>query len=99
MNNLHDSYNDGNTIVQQAAQEKSAKNLNFLIDLAIIAIVAKDTKSMKDEPQTFNKAWSHANLEQNRKWQENSQKEFSDKNTCRCEGKNLKDLCLQIISV
>ena len=51
--------NDASKIIKDAAQEKSAKdNLIFLIDLAI---VAGDTKPIKDEPQIFNEAWDHPN--------------------------------------
>ena len=42
--------------------KNSIKPLNkfkFLIDLASIVMVAKDTKSTKDEHQTFNKAWNY----------------------------------------
>ena len=46
--------------VKEAAQEKSKEeNLNFLINLATIVIVAEDTKPTKNEPQTFNKNWNH----------------------------------------
>ena len=65
--NLQVLHNDiVNKIVEQATQEKSAKvDLIFLIDLTM---VAEDTKSMEDEPQTFYKAWSHPNHESQRKW-------------------------------
>ena len=54
------------------------ENLNFLIDLAIIAMVAKDTKPTKDKPQTFYQAWNHPISESQRKWGEALQKEFGD---------------------
>ena len=58
--------NDTNEIVVQASEEKSTnENLNFLIDLAM---VASDTKPSLDKPQMFNKAWNHPNKESQRKW-------------------------------
>ena len=40
-------------------EEKSAiKNLNFLIDLAMMTT---DTKPVPEEPKTFTKAWNHPN--------------------------------------
>ena len=55
-------YNDdANKIVKQAMQEKNAiKNINFLINLAM---VTNDTKPAPEEPQTFNEAWSHPNID------------------------------------
>ena len=52
-------YSDESTnIIKQAAQETMAReNLKFLIDLAIITMVADDTKSTDDEPQT--QTWNH----------------------------------------
>ena len=82
LENWHALYNDNVIkIDKKAAQENSAKeNLNFWIDLAIIAMVAEDIKSTEDEPQSFNKAWKHSNLESQRKGQEAIQKEFGGKN-------------------
>ena len=62
---LHALYNeDANKVVKEAAQDKSAKeNLNFLINLATIAMVVEDTKPNEDEPQTFDDAWNHPNFE------------------------------------
>ena len=40
-----------------------------LIIFFYFAMVAKDIKSTKDEPQIFNKAWNYPNLESQRKWQ------------------------------
>ena len=46
--------NDAKKIIKEAAEEKNEKeNLIFLIDLAM---VAGNTKTIEDEPQTFNKA-------------------------------------------
>ena len=56
MRKLQASYNDNaKKIVKEAGQKKAKENLNFLIDLATIAMVAEDTKPMKNEPQAFNK--------------------------------------------
>ena len=65
MKKLQALYNDdANKIVEEAAQEKDVKeNLNVLINFATIAKVAEDTKPMKDESRTFNKAWNHPNPE------------------------------------
>ena len=63
--------------LEQAAEEKREKeNLIFLINSATIAMVAEDTKSTKDEPQTFYKALNHVTLESLRKLKEAIQKEF-----------------------
>ena len=50
-------YNEeANKIVKQAMYEKySIKNLNFLIDLAMMT---NDKKPVPEEHQTFNKAWN-----------------------------------------
>ena len=59
MKKLQTLYNeDTSKIVQQASHKKSA---TFLINLANIALIAMDTKSIKDEPEIFNKAWSCKN--------------------------------------
>ena len=62
MKKLKTSYNnDGNKIVKKATQDKIAnKNLNFLVDLAM---VASNTKPTEDKPQMFNEAWHHPNKE------------------------------------
>ena len=55
---------DANKLIKQVAQEKFAKqNLIILIAFATIAMVTEDKISTKDEPQTFNEAWNHANPE------------------------------------
>ena len=73
------SYNDNaNKIVKQATKEKSAiKNLNFLINLALVTI---DTKPVPEEPQTFNEALDHPNKNSWKKWWEVICKEFSNIN-------------------
>ena len=59
---------DANKIVKQATQEKSAiKNLNFLIDLAM---VSSNTKLSLDGPQMSNKDWKYPN----KKNEENAKK-------------------------
>ena len=65
LKNIQALYNeDVNKIIEQVAQEENSKeNLNVSINLATIAMVAKDTESTKDEPQTFNEACNHANAE------------------------------------
>ena len=65
MNNSQALYNeDANKIVEQAAQEWSAKRkFIFFLNLDTIAIIARDTKSTEDESETFNKVWNHSNLE------------------------------------
>ena len=56
---LYNNYTNKN--VKQATQKRSAnKNLNFFIDLVL---VANDTKQNLDELQMFNKAWNHPNEE------------------------------------
>ena len=68
MKNLQSSYiEDANKIVKQA-----------LIDLATIAVVAKDTKSTKDKPQTFKEALNHPNFESQKIRQEEIWKEFNN---------------------
>ena len=62
--NLPAAYNkNANKIVKLAKQEKDlGENLNFLVVLATIAIVAED------ERLNFSKAWNHLNKESQRKW-------------------------------
>ena len=93
MKKLQASYNDdGNKIVKHATQEKSAiKNLNFLIDLAM---VFNDIKPTMDELQTFNEALNHPNNESCRKWGEAICKEFDDMNNQLIWQKMLKSLML-----
>ena len=72
-------YNDdANKIDKQATQEKSAiKNLNFLINLAM---VTSDTKPLPEEPKTFTEAWNHTNAYSSAKWRKAIWKEFADMN-------------------
>ena len=70
--------NDANKTVKQATHVKGAiKNLNFLIDLAMLS---NDIKLTMEEPQTFNEAWNHPINESCRKWQEAFCKECSNMN-------------------
>ena len=50
-------------------KKKSKEKFDFLIDLSTIIMVAKDTKSTKDEPQTFTEAWINPNPKSWKKWQ------------------------------
>ena len=69
MQKLQVSYNDNaNKIVN------AIKNLNFLINLAM---VSNNTKSTLEEPQTFNEAWTHPMEDSCNKWQEAICKEFA----------------------
>ena len=53
--------NDAKKIIEEAAQEQNEKeNLIFLINLAM---VASNTKPIKDEPWMFNEAWNNLNPE------------------------------------
>ena len=69
MKKLQASYNEAtNIIVKGEAQEKKCKTkFEFLMDLAIFAMVEEDTKPTKDKPHTFSKAWNHPNVESQRK--------------------------------
>ena len=42
------------------SRKKCRRKFKFLIDLAIIAMVAEDTKSIENEPQKFSKVWNNA---------------------------------------
>ena len=44
------------------------KNLNFLIDLATITMVAKNEKTTEEEPKNFSEAWNHLGMDSQRKW-------------------------------
>ena len=65
MKNLQASFSeDANKIVDQAEQEKAPKeNLNFLIDLSPIMMVAADKVTTEEESKTFNTAWNHLDVE------------------------------------
>ena len=59
MKKLQASYNDNaNKIIKEATQVQVAKNLNFLIDLAMFTT---DTKQVPEEPVLFKEAWNHPN--------------------------------------
>ena len=50
--------------MEKAEQEKAVKEkLNFLIDLAIIVMVAVDRTATKEELKIFNKAKNHCVIE------------------------------------
>ena len=49
MKNLQSSYNEDAKKILEKAEYK----INFLIDLATIAIVAKDKVAIEEEPQNF----------------------------------------------
>ena len=71
-------YNDdANKIIKEATQVKVAKNLNFLIDLAM---VTTDTMSVLEKPPSFDVAWNHPNATSQEKWQEAIQKKFTNMN-------------------
>ena len=57
------------------ANKIANENLNFLVDLAM---VASNTKPTKDEPQTFHEAWKSSQADSQREWQEAIYKEFHD---------------------
>ena len=64
MKKLQALYNkDAKKIVEEVAQKRCKRIFDFLINLAIIAMVTEVTKPTEGEPQTFNKAWNHLNLE------------------------------------
>ena len=89
--------NNANKIVKEAAQGKNVKeNLNFLINLAMIAVV---TQPIEDEPQAFKKAQSHPNPESRRKWHEAIQKDFRDMNKQQVWREMHKSLMLPIVGV
>ena len=67
--------NDANKIIKEATQDKVAKNLNFLIDLAMVTI---DTMPVPEEPASFHEAWNHPNATSQEKWREVIFKEFAD---------------------
>ena len=53
------SYNDyANKIIEDATHGKISKNLNFLIDLAMITT---EYVPVPEEPASFNEAWNHPN--------------------------------------
>ena len=57
MKKLQASYNDSiNKIIKEAMQVKVSKNVNFLIDSAM---VTTKTMPVPEEPVSFNEAWNH----------------------------------------
>ena len=50
--------NDAHKIIKEATQDKVAKNLHFLIHLAM---VTTDTMPVPEIPISFNEAWNHPN--------------------------------------
>ena len=78
MKNLQALYNeDANKIIKETTQDKAIKNLNYLINLAM---VTSDTMLALEEPTTFADAWNHPNANSHAKWQEAISKEFTDMN-------------------
>ena len=66
MKKLQALYNhDANKIIKEAMHVKGIKNLNFLIDLAVITT---NTNQVLEEPVLFNKAWNHPNASSGEKW-------------------------------
>ena len=59
MKKLQASYNnDATKVIKEATQVKVSKNLNFLINLAM---VTTDTMPVPEEPVSFIEAWNHPN--------------------------------------
>ena len=59
MKKLQASYNnDANKIIKEVTKVKVTKNLNFLIDLAM---VTTKNKQVPEEPVLFNEAWNNPN--------------------------------------
>ena len=50
-----------------------------LLDLVMIAMLAKDKVTKKEEQKIFGEAWDHPNEESCRKWHEAMNKEFQEK--------------------
>ena len=69
MKNLQASCNkDADNIVKQAEQQKAeSENINFLINLAAIAVLAEKKITMEEKPKTFDKAWNHQDEKSQRK--------------------------------
>ena len=68
---------DANKILKEGTSVKTTKNLNFLIDFAMITI---ESVSVPEEPTSFNDAWNHPNITCREKWREAMCKEFADMN-------------------
>ena len=56
---------DANKVIKEATQDKTVKNLNFLIDLAM---VTTDIIPVPEEPMTFAKALNNPNANSCAKW-------------------------------
>ena len=56
INNLKDSHSEDGNRIEQAKQEKAAEeNLNVLMNLATIAVMAEDKVTTKEEPRNLKK--------------------------------------------
>ena len=78
MKKLQLSYNeDANMIIKDATHGKISKDLNFLIDLAMITT---ESVPVPEDPASFNEAWHHPNTTSQEKWQEAICKTFADMN-------------------
>ena len=87
---LQASYNnDANKIIEEGTNIKSTKNLNFLIDLAIITT---ESSPVPDEPASFNEALNHPDVTCHEKWQEAIRKEFTNMNKQQLWWKTTKSL-------
>ena len=83
------------TKLSRSSSRKSInKNLNFLINLAMIA---SDVKPNLDKPQTFNKAWNQTKEKSQRKWWEAICKEFNAWTNSRYDERSIKVLCPSIL--
>ena len=92
MKKLQASYNEDTTkIIKEATHDKAIKNLNSLINLAMVTI---DTMPVPEEPKTFVKACNHPNANSHAKWQEAIHKEFADMNKQQVWCKTSKTLML-----
>ena len=90
MKKLQASYNDNaDKIIKDATHVKVSKNLNFLIDLAM---VTTDSVAVPEEPASFNKAWNHPNATSREKCQKAIHKQFADMNKQQVWRKNTKSL-------
>ena len=90
MKKLQASYNhDANKIIEESTDVKTSKNLNFLIDLAMITT---ESVSVPEEPTSFNEAWNHADVTCREKWREAIRKEFTDMNKQQVWQKTTKSL-------
>ena len=78
MKKLQTMFNhDAHKIVKQATKKSAIKNINFLMDLAM---VTNNTKPVPEEPKIFNETWHHPNKNSYKKWQEAIHKEFANIN-------------------